>query len=291
MGIYYILYNPYAGGGKKESITDKLSKILTDKPLKFCNLLEINDYDKFFKEMQEGDDLVLCGGDGTLNRFINDTKHIDYKHKFYFYPCGSGNDLLNDLTVDRTKPFLVEDYLKNLPEVTIRNKSYTYFNGTGFGLDGFVCYEGNRIRQQKGKINYIAIALRGFLYAFKPGKVNIVADGKEYTFNKVWLCPVMKGKYFGGGMMIAPMQDRYAEDNSLHIIVAHDLSKIKIIALFLSIFKGEHIKFKKNITVIKCNEAYVKYERPCIMQVDGEAMIDVQEFSVTSKTKQKAIKK
>lgn len=291
MGIYYILYNPYAGGGKKEGIVERLSKIITDKPLKFCNLLEIKNYKEFFKNFTDDDELILCGGDGTLNRFLNETREIKFKNKFYFYPCGSGNDLINDLTVDRTKPFLVEDYLKNLPEVTIRNKTYTFFNGTGFGLDGYVCYEGNRIRQQKDKINYIAIALRGFLYAFKPGKVNIVADGKEYNFNKVWLCPCMKGKYFGGGMMIAPMQDRYNEDNSLTIVVAHDLSKIKIIALFLSIFKGNHIKYKKNVTIIKCNEATIKYERPCIMQIDGEAMIDVQEFSVTSKAKKKALKK
>ncbi len=291
MGVYYILYNPYAGGGKKDGIAERLSGVLTDKPLKFCNILEIKDYVEFFADLQENDDVVLCGGDGTLNRFINETKEIDYKNKFYFYPCGSGNDLLNDLTVDRTRPFLVEDYLKNLPQVTIRNKSYTYFNGTGFGLDGFVCYEGNRIRQQKGKINYIAIALRGFLYAFKPGKVHIVADGKEYNFNKVWLCPAMKGKYFGGGMMIAPMQDRYADDESLTIVVAHDLSKLKIAALFLSIFKGNHIKYKKNVTIIKCNEATVKYERPCIMQIDGEAIIDVQEFSVSTKIKEKALKK
>ena len=192
MGIYYVLYNPYAGSGKKDGIVERLSNIITDKPLKFCNLLEIKNYAEFFANFSDDDDLILCGGDGTLNRFLNETSEIEFNNKFYFYPCGSGNDLLNDLSVDGTKPFLVEDYLKNLPKVTIRNKTYTYFNGTGFGLDGFVCYEGNRIRQQKGKINYIAIALRGFLYAFKPGKVNIVADGKEYTFNKVWLCPVMR---------------------------------------------------------------------------------------------------
>ena len=100
----------------------------------------------------------------------------------------------------------------------------------------------------------------------------------------------MKGKYFGGGMMIAPMQDRYADDDSLTIVVAHDLSKFRIITLFLSIFKGNHIKYKKNVTIIKCKKANVKFERPCIMQIDGEAMIDVQEFSVTADAK-KALKK
>lgn len=291
MGAYYVLYNPYAGGGKKDDVTKVLAETVTDKPLKFYNILEINDYKVFLDELKRTDDIILCGGDGTLNRFINETKDFKIKGKLYFFPCGSGNDLLNDLTVDRTKPFLVEEYLGTLPEVTIRNKTYKYFNGTGFGLDGFVCYEGNRIRQQKGKINYIAIALRGFLYAFKPGKINIVADGKEYTFNKVWLAPVMKGKYFGGGMLIAPLQDRYAKDNSLSIIVAHDLSKLKIAVLFLSIFKGNHIKYKNHVTVIKCNEAKIKYERPCIMQIDGEAIIDVQEFSVKTKTQAKTRKK
>ena len=89
---------------------------------------------------------------------------------------------------------------------------------------------------------------------------------------------------FGGGMKIAPMQDRFNEKGSLSIIVAHDLSKPKITALFLTIFKGEHIKFKKNVTVHTGNDVKVIFDRPCPMQIDGEPIDNIIEYSVTAKS-------
>ena len=38
-------------------------------------------------------DIILTGGDGTLNSFINKADCDNLKQKLYFYASGSGNDL------------------------------------------------------------------------------------------------------------------------------------------------------------------------------------------------------
>lgn len=61
------------------------------------DITAIKDYKKFFSEVPLDTTIVICGGDGTLNRFINDTKKIRINHELLYYPCGNGNDFSRDV--------------------------------------------------------------------------------------------------------------------------------------------------------------------------------------------------
>ena len=41
----------------------------------------------------------------------------------------------------------------------------------------------------------------------------ITVDGIKYTYKKVWLAPTINGRFYGGGMMPAPGQDRENNEN------------------------------------------------------------------------------
>lgn len=58
----------------------------------------------------------------------------------------------------------------------------------------------------------------------------------------VWLAPTMNGRYYGGGMIPTPQQDRLAQPKQLSVMVFRSPGKLKALAVFPSIFKGEHIK-------------------------------------------------
>ena len=47
--------------------------------------------------LAEDDEVILCGGDGTLNIFVNDIKDMDVKNTIYYYASGSGNDFAKDI--------------------------------------------------------------------------------------------------------------------------------------------------------------------------------------------------
>jgi diacylglycerol kinase family enzyme len=88
----------------------------------------------------------------------------------------------------------------------------------------------------------------------------------------------MKGRYFGGGMMVAPGQDR--ESGKISIMAMHGGSRAKTLGVFLKIFKGTHVKHKEMIDIFEGNEVTVEFETPSDMQIDGETVADVLSYRV-----------
>lgn len=277
---YLVLFNPLAGS-KKESEINALLPL----PYEKYDITKIEDFESFLNSVSTDDKIIICGGDGTLNRFINSADVESIENEIYYLATGSGNDFLHDLGYKNCeKPIKINEYIRNLPRLYIKGKEYKFLNGIGFGIDGYVCKEVNRLKTEKGsnkKSGYILSALKGLLFAFKSVNATLTVDGKEYNYKKVWMVPAMKGRYFGGGMIIAPNQKR--TDDTVSVIAVHDLSPFKITLLFPSIFKGTHVKYTKYITVHNANSLTVKFDRPCDMQIDGETVTDILEYSVTTK--------
>lgn len=276
----YVLYNPLSGNGKAEKSIATIE--LEAGETVFLDITEISDYGRFLGALEKDDKIVLCGGDGTINRFCNAIQNIPIENDIFYLAAGSGNDFLNDLNLKpETKPIKINDYIKNLPMVSVNGQGYRFINGIGYGVDGYCCAEKEKCLKKGKKGSYMLIALKGLLYAFKPRNATVCVDGREYKYNRVWMVTAMKGRFFGGGMMIAPMQDRSNPEGSLSVIVAHNLNKFRILLLFLSIFKGNHIKYKKYVAVHNCNEITVKYDKPSPLQIDGEVILDVESYAIT----------
>ena len=236
------------------------------------------DYPQFFGDLKEDDEVVFIGGDGTLNYFINAVDTSKIKNNIYLYGCGTGNDFLNDINEPVEKEVLINQYLTNLPTVKVNGMERKFINNMGFGIDGYCCEEADKIKTKSPnkKINYTMIAIEGLLFKFKPRHVDLEIDGKSYEFHNAWLAPSMKGRYYGGGMMVAPGQDR----NSDHLtVVVYDCkSKLKSLMAFPSIFEGKHVE-KTDIThVFTGNKIHVKFSQPCAAQIDGETVLNVEEY-------------
>lgn len=277
---YYILYNPLAHSGHCEEYVKNI-KLPSDSERILSAMTGDKTHREVLKEIDSGDKVILCGGDGTLNRFVNSVSGMEIKNDIYFVPAGSGNDFLNDIGKNEPDKLIkINDYLRNLPVLCINDKAYHFINGVGYGIDGYCCKEVNRLKSLSKKASYALIALKGLLYAYKPTGATLIIDGVEHRYEKVWLSPIMKGKFFGGGMMIAPNQDRSNEDNSLTVVVAHNLSTLRILTLFPTIFKGNHIKYTKYIDVHKGHNISVKFDIPAPLQIDGETLEGVNEYSV-----------
>ena len=279
---YYILYNPLAGHGSQEEKNSALKAHLDGECIE-CDVTGIKDYNEFIASLDADAKLVISGGDGTINRFVNsvDTDNID--KDVLYYACGSGNDFLKDVGKEPgAAPFKINQYLKNLPTVTVKGKKYKFLNGVGFGIDGYCCEVGDKLKAEGKKVDYTGIAIKGLLYAFKPKNAVATVDGKEYSFRKCWIAPTMFGRFYGGGMMPTPDQDRLG-DGRVSFMAFHGSGKLKTLMIFPSLFKGEHIKHTKYVTVIEGNEITVKFDAPCALQIDGETILDVTEYTVHTK--------
>ncbi len=274
----YILYNPSAGNGNGRLQAKELSKRFGTENCVLCDITQIETYKEFFAELERDGNVIICGGDGTLNRFVNNVKDLNVENKLFYYACGSGNDFLRDVEHENG---LVElaPYLSNLPKVTVEGKDYAFLNGVGYGIDGYCCEVGDKMRVEKAgqEINYTGIAIKGLLFHYKPVDATVIVDGKEYAFKKVWLAPTMNGRYYGGGMLPAPEQRR--EKDTLSVMIFHGSGKIKTLMIFPSIFKGEHVKKVKHVTVLSGHEITVRFNEPRTVQIDGETVIGVKEYT------------
>lgn len=152
MSTKYILYNPLAGNGKGEEQAKKLTEIYKNDELKYCNMTHITSYGAFFDSISPKSDIIICGGDGTLNRFINDSEGYPYENPLYFYATGSGNDFMRDLGKEPgCKPIPINEYVKGLPTVTVNGKSTLFINAIGYGIDGYCCEVGDELRKKIGQ--------------------------------------------------------------------------------------------------------------------------------------------
>lgn len=279
---HYLLYNPLAGNGSAEADLNALSEKLSGEVVK-CNVTEIASYEEFFANVNAEDAVILCGGDGTLNRFVNATDGVSIPCDVMYMAAGTGNDFLTDVQKTREEcPFSIKKYLENLPTTTVKGKNYKFINNVGFGIDGYCCEVGDKMKLESTKpVNYTAIAIKGLLFHYKPTNATIIVDGVQHCFNKVWLAPTMKGRYYGGGMMAAPAQDRLDPDGTLSVMVFNGGGRLKTLIAFPSIFKGEHVS-KKMVTILTGKEITVKFDGPRAVQVDGETILDVTEYTANA---------
>ena len=281
MAKSYVLYNLKAGNKTAlEDVNTLKNKI--DGEVEFVDVVSIKDYKEFLGRLEAEDEIILCGGDGTINLYINNTDGIEYSNKVLYYPMGTGNDFAADLGYKKgCDPFEITEYLKNLPFVTVKGKKYRVLNGVGYGIDGYCCEVGDAQKAKSDKpVNYTAIAIKGLLFHYKPTNATITVDGESHSFKKVWLAPTMNGRYYGGGMIPTPDQRRNNEEETVSTMVFHGSGKIKSLIVFPSIFKGEHVKHADMIKVFSGKEIKVEYDRPVALQIDGETILNVTEYTV-----------
>ncbi len=280
--MIYALFNPLADNNHGKENTKRLAKIFPGKELKYLDIRKHN-AEELIAALKPDDTLILAGGDGTINRFVNSISKLPEGQKVYYFPTGSGNDFTRDAKAEENGLIELSPYIRSLPTVTVNcnGEKFKFINGVGYGLDGYCCEKGDEHRRKSKKpVNYTAIAIKGLMYDYRPVNATVLVDGKEYRFKKVWLAPTMNGRYYGGGMLVAPMQDRLDPNGTVSLVVMHGSGKLKTLMVFPSIFKGEHIKHKEMVTVLTGSEIHVLFDRPTALQVDGETFTNISGYTV-----------
>ena len=272
-----VYYNGLSGNNRGEAEAQGVKKFYPGDELTFIDITKI-DPETILEA--DADKVVLCGGEGTLNHFVNDVDGNKVTKPVYFFATGSGNDFLNDLGKKKEDgPVQINEYIRDLPTVKVKGMTRKFINGIGYGIDGYCCEEGDRIRATSDKpVNYTTIAIKGLLFKYKPTNAVVTIDGVRKEYKKVWLAPAMNGRCFGGGMFPTPDQKRISEDKKLSNLVFYGAGKIKTLIMFPNIFKGAHVKFTKNVVITEGKHIKVEFDRAVALQIDGETVLDVTEY-------------
>ena len=283
----YVLMNPRANNGLGESDAREWAKCLNEE-VTYVNVLETKDMASFVKGLNPEDVIIVAGGDGTLNHFANDIADLDVKNEMYYVKSGSGNDFYRDNKEHCNELGMIplNRFVQNLPIITVNGIRRRFINGIGYGIDGETCRVGEEMRMKTTeKIDYTKIAIKLLLGAYKLNHATITVDGETCEYNNVWLASTMKGRYYGGGLMVAPNQDRFDEENRVSVCCLYKRNRILTLLRFPSLNKGEHIKKKDWFTSKVGKKVEVKFDKPCALQIDGEVVENVTSYTVEVPTK------
>lgn len=257
--MYVLLYNPISRNGHGEKSLEEVIELLPTKEYESVNVLEIKDYQKLFDSHPVEDIFIVIGGDGTISKFINAVPIIP--HKIMFYAGGTGNDFMKNFENE-----LVE-YSDEIDRPIVQtDKKIKFTNGFGSGVDSLVIESFNNSKS-KSNFAYFYYSLKAFL-TYKPISVTVNIDGEERTFDRTYLVSVQNGKFFGGGMCVAP--DALVDDGLLDVTIVHNISRLKLFFVFPSIYSGKHVKFAKNVFMKQGKKIQITQKEARLFSTDGE---------------------
>ncbi|MBI5529738.1 MAG: diacylglycerol kinase family lipid kinase [Deltaproteobacteria bacterium] len=233
-----------------------------------------------------GCDLVISvGGDGTNNEVVNGLLADGAPRPgpmLAFVPRGTGGDLRKTLGIENTVEAAVrriaEGSQKKIDaarmEITDhegRTVTRHFVNITSFGIGGLVDQKvNNSTKALGGKASFFIGTVKAFA-AYRNQRVRVSFDGaaaEEMTINNV---AVANGKFFGGGMMIAP--EAQIDDGFFDVVILGDLTLWEVITNGTKVYKGRHMPHSK-IRALRAKTVRAEPVNPedrVLLDVDGEA--------------------
>ena len=221
-----------------------------------------------------GDELIVIGGDGTINEVIN-----NYHGKEIIYLAyGSGNDLARsiefkkDIEISRlleSKRFIEYDV------GVVNDRKFCSGFDIGFNADIIKRANGSKLKKYLGKYIYLLQGVIGILM-LKKYKAKISWDSGEITTDKLYVLNAMIQPYEGGGIKFAP--NATGQDGKLHIMIMENMSLATFVYNYLCLLLKKHNKMRKvkQITTdrlaIKTNQRY--------FQIDGELINNTEQLNV-----------
>lgn len=273
-----ILYNPLSRNGKSQSIVDELVLKLKSEGRNTVvhSILEIPSVANFIQGVHPDDRVIILGGDGTLHHLVNSIRGYDIKQPIYVLKAGTGNDFIRSIP---SKEHLIQinQYIADLPKVTVNGEESLFLNGTGMGVDAYVCHLVNTSTKKKSASNYFKNALKAFL-TYKPSTATVTIDGVSKTYKKVWFVLAANSVFMGGGMKFSPNSKR--DDDILEFMIIHRVPRFILFLIFPTIYFGKHVWFKRWVTIIPGKTMDVSYGKVSYLQKDGESVNHVQSMHI-----------
>jgi diacylglycerol kinase (ATP) len=234
----------------------------------------------------DGVDVVaVVGGDGTLNEvvqaYVGEGGAPVPGPDLALLPCGTGGDFKRTLglsgTLDEAASRIRHGSRRPIDLGLLRfgadggpSELRAFVNVASFGVSGQVDAIVNRTpKWLGGRVSFFSATLRA-MASYRNASVRVKVDGRPFYEGPVFNVAVANGRFFGGGMMIAPQAD--PSDGRLEVVVLGDLARAEVLALSAKIYRGAHLSSEH----VTCTHgAHVEAEpvhpwAKVLLDVDGE---------------------
>jgi diacylglycerol kinase (ATP) len=285
----FVVVNPAAAGGRAGKHWPRISRELTDALGAFDSALTTKSGEASSlvrSAIKNGAKTVIAvGGDGTVNEAVNglcdgeNAPASDVSFGFVMY--GTGGDFRRSFDMPKGVSAAIERLRSGRTQVIdLGRLRYTASNGTqalrwfnnisSFGFSGEVVRAVNAARYSKllgGKFSFLWNSFLE-LRKYEGCKVDITVDGNTISGN-VCTAAVCNGRFFGGGMMMAP--NAALDDGSFDVVIVRQDPPLTIFDMRL-LYSGAHLKHP-NVSVHRGRKVEAKplSNAPIYLDVEGEA--------------------
>ena len=227
--------------------------------------------------------VVAVGGDGTASEVVDGIvlgAPAGRDVHFGFIPRGTGGDLRKtlgigaDLTSSARALASGETITADLGRISYVGhdglpKVRHFANVAGFGISGLVDEKVNSgLRLGGGKLSFMLAAARA-LFGWRDQPVRWRADGGVWSTDRVTALSVCNGRYFGGGMLVAP--EARLDDGLFDVVVWTGLGISDFVVKKRMLYDGTHVRLP-NTRVLRARavEAEPLEGARVLLDVDGE---------------------
>ncbi len=232
------------------------------------------------------DTVVAVGGDGTTNEVVNGffdgDRALTTTTALAVLPFGTGGDFRKSIGMPPDTRIaaraLAERHLRTIDvghlELTGRDgapRTRVFVNIASFGVSGLVNeYVNQTSKRLGGRLSFmLATARAGFTYDNQRVRLVFDGDSAGAVDVTIYLVAVANGRYFGGGMHIAPNAE--LDDGQFDVVAMGDLGKWDLLRHGRRIYNGTHLELDK---VSHRRARTVRAEpvggEPVRLDVDGE---------------------
>lgn len=233
--------------------------------------------------------LIVCGGDGTISEVVDGLLRARAFEgagapKLGIIPDGTGSDLSRTLGLTRDIEAQIDriatgnfrridagrmTFLSDKGEAAVRH----FINVASLGLSGPTDRAVNAARAKRrhgAKAVFLYNTVRELL-RYRFDDVRISVDGGAPIEARIALVAVANGRYFGGGMLIAP--DAAIDDGLFEIAIVRGSGKAALIRQIPKLYSGTHVRLPI-VTMLKGRRIVLEPAdgaRPALVDIDGES--------------------
>lgn len=296
-----LIVNPSSRSGKAVDICSQVEQVLKNRKVPYTVRFTQKWWDaaRFAKAYCEeanaaGEicNLVIVGGDGTINEAINGIPDFS-KVRFSVIASGSGNDFGRGLNIQGTPKEQMRRILDDLKDnaepdhidlgCVAYNKGKTkryYAISAGFGLDADITRRTNLSplkgilnRLGMGKLVYLIITVQA-LFQMRTTRMYVRRGDSHGIFTKAIFLAGMNFRGEGGGIPMAPDAD--PRDGKLSVCMVHGIPQWATFFILPVLVLGKH-KRLRGVLLFDEKEFTVQADYPLVLHTDGEHVCDTME--------------
>jgi YegS/Rv2252/BmrU family lipid kinase len=283
--LLYIV-NPISGRGNKFSLQEIIKAKTTAAGLEFAIYPSVASGDYSFllpliKE-QKFTDVVIAGGDGTINQVINSLRKT--KVQFGIIPCGSGNGLAFSAGIPKNPEKALEIIFKAKSEwcdAFLLNETFACML-CGLGFDAQVAHDFAN-DPKRGLTTYIKKTISNFFTA-KTYPFVLTTNGKQIKTDALFIS-IANSNQFGNHFTIAPKAS--LNDGLLDIVVMAKQNKLlallqafRQVGGFNQLQKFEVLNENASVLYFQTKEIEIKNTQLAPMHIDGDPVETVNKINV-----------